>query len=323
MKPDDLIASYVDDVARRLPRKLRADVGAELRALLGEELQGHAETAGRPADAAMALALLTSFGLPADVADRYRPASFVIIRSAETPAFALTALGGVALQWALTLPAVFLAPQHYAGQAFARLGAWWVSFGLAAFWWPGLMVVGALLLRWTQHRWPRVETWEPPRLVDRDRVNRPLLALGLVAWALGAAIWIGMPWYGPHLPGALPRVFAFDATFLATRASWLLPVWAGHYAVHVMAMIEGRWRRLTRRLSLGLSLALAALLAWFIVGGPVFVSRPTDDAAKGLTALVVLLTLLAEAVNLHRELTRIGPARSSSLTPPLKGAAPR
>jgi hypothetical protein len=148
--------------------------------------------------------------------------------------------------------------------------------------------------------------------VDRDRVNRPLLALGLVAWAAGAAIWIGMPWYGPHLPGALPRVFSFDAVFLAKRAPWLLPIWAGQYAVYMMALAEGRWRRLTRRLNLGFGVAIAALLGWFIVAGPVFVSKPTDAAAKGITALVVVLTLVVEARNLRRELARIAPDRSAA-----------
>ncbi len=305
MKPSDLIETYVDDVARRLPRKLRGDVGLELHALLGEELQARADSAGRPADEAMALALLSGFGLPADVADRYRPASFVIIKSAETRGFALTALLGVAAQWALTLPSVFLRPEAFPGQDFARLGAWWTSFGLGAFWWPGLMVVGAIIIRWIGYRWPRTETWEPPRRLDRDRINRPLLAMGLLAWAAGAAIWIGMPWYGPHLPGALPRVFAFDGAFLHTRAPLLLPLWAGGYAIYIMAFLEGRWRALTRRLRLGFDLAIGALLAWFIVAGPIFTARPTNDSAKGLVVLTVVLSLIAEGASLYRERTRL------------------
>ena len=305
MKASDLIESYVDDVARRLPRRLRNDVGFELQALLNEELQAKADAAGRPADEAMAQALLGGFGRPEDVADRYRPATFTIIKPAETRAFALTAILGVAVQWAVSLPAVFLRPETFPGQAFVRLGAWWLGSGLGAFWLPGLMVVVAIVVRWIAHRWPRSAAWSPPRPVDRDLVSRPILALGLVGWALAIVIWVGMPWYGPHLPGVLPRVFAFDDGFLHTRAPWLLPVWAGHYGVHAVALVEGRWRRITRRISLGFGLAICGLLAWFIAAGPVFINRATDDVAKGLVLLTILLSLIGAMVELHREQTRV------------------
>jgi len=72
MTATQLIESYVDDVVRRVDRKRRNDVGVELRALLGDELAGQAESAGRPADMDMAMELLRRFGRPADVAVRYR-----------------------------------------------------------------------------------------------------------------------------------------------------------------------------------------------------------------------------------------------------------
>lgn len=55
----------------------------------------------------MVMDLLATFGRPQDVADRYRSAGFTVIRPADAPRFAWVALGGVALQWVLTLPAVF------------------------------------------------------------------------------------------------------------------------------------------------------------------------------------------------------------------------
>ena len=71
MNANDLIESYVTDVAVRLPRKQRNDVAFELRALLKEELQAKAEATGRDADAAMATELLHAFGRPVDVAARF------------------------------------------------------------------------------------------------------------------------------------------------------------------------------------------------------------------------------------------------------------
>src|SRR5471030_1363485 len=98
-----IIESYVDDVVRRLPRRQRTDVAFELRSLLTEDLGGHAADAGRPADAEMTMELLKAFGRPTDVADRYRPAGFTVIRPADAPRFTWLALGGVALQWAISL----------------------------------------------------------------------------------------------------------------------------------------------------------------------------------------------------------------------------
>ena len=68
--PEMLIDAYVEGVARRLPTRLRNDVGFELRALLLEDLRERAADAGRPADEPMALDLLRAFGKPEDVASR-------------------------------------------------------------------------------------------------------------------------------------------------------------------------------------------------------------------------------------------------------------
>jgi len=61
-----VIDAYVRDVGMPLPRKQRNDVAFELRALLQEKLQAKADSAGRQADAAMAVAL------PADL-ERHGP----------------------------------------------------------------------------------------------------------------------------------------------------------------------------------------------------------------------------------------------------------
>jgi hypothetical protein len=315
MNPNAVIESYVDDVVRRLPRWQRRDVGFELRSLLGEELGAKAAEAGRPADEAMALALLHGFGPPETVAARYRPNDFTIIPPSQTRPVAFWALGSVAAQWAVTLPAVFVPPEAFPGQHFARLGGWWTTWGLGAFWAPGLMLVIAIVAAWIRHRWPRTNAWTPRRVLDHDSINRPLMALALVAWAAGAAVWIGMPWYGPHLPGALPRVFAFDAGFLHTRAPWLLPVWLGQYLVYVAALAAGRWRPLTRRANLAFGAALCGVLVWFAAAGPIFRAAPTDEAARLSLALIVLVSLISVGVSVIREQGRIGPPRGLTNAP--------
>ena len=313
MEPKAVIESYVDDVVRRLPRGQRSDVGFELRSLLNEELDAKAAGAGRAADEPLTLALLRDFGTPDVVAARYRPNGFTIIAPAQSRWFALWSLIGVAVQWALTLPHVFIPLETFPGQTLARFGAWWTTWGLGAFWLPGFMVVVAIIVAWSRERWPREAAWTPPGV--RDRVNRPLLALGLVAWAAAAAILVGMPWYGPRLPGVLPAVFAFDGGFLHTRGPWLLPFWTGLFWVYAMVLAQGRWGRLTRWLALAWNAALCGVLAWFVVSGPIFRAKPTDDTAKSLVALTVLLGLISAAVSLYREQGRIRPPKGLANSP--------
>jgi hypothetical protein len=98
MNANDVIESYVGDVAVQLPRKHRNDVAFEQRALVHEELQARAEADGRDADAAMATELLLAFGRPADVAARYRP-TLTIIDPADGHTFLRAAVVGLAIMW--------------------------------------------------------------------------------------------------------------------------------------------------------------------------------------------------------------------------------
>ncbi len=116
MNANDVIESYVTDVAVRLPRKQRNDVAFELRALLNEGLQDKAAAAGRPADAddpAIATEFLRAFGRPEDVAARYRP-TLTIIDPADGPKFLRAAVIGLALIWSLGLFACLQQPIHSA-----------------------------------------------------------------------------------------------------------------------------------------------------------------------------------------------------------------
>ena len=289
-KPDDLIAAYVGDVMKHLPMKQRNDVGFELRALLGEELRGRAADAGRLPDEAMTLELLQGFGRPDDVAARYHPPGVPIIPPQQTVAFAWTSLVGVALQWAVTLPMA-------AGSGAPNwIGGWWTSYGLGAFWWPGFLVSVTMVAAFVRLRWPAaVEAWKP-KLVDRDHINRPMYAVGLGFALLGVGVWVALAWWATTYAGTnhLAGVFEFDAEFLATRAPLVLLYWAATIALFVVLIIEGRWRSLTRRIELGLTLALCALLMWIVFGGRVFVQEAANATTEGMLVLLVI-ALLAEA----------------------------
>lgn len=304
MNAQALIESYVDDVVRRLPRKQRNDVGFELRALLGEELQARAEAPGAAPDAEAVIDLLRAFGDPKVVAARYRPPGFEIIAPADAPAFVGLALGGVAVQWALSLTLAFTAATGPG--PLQRVSGWWLSGGLGALWWPGFLVVTAIIASWARRRWPPAAAWTP-RVVDPDRISRPLWALALAFFLCGAAVLVTLPWTFDQLIGgaAVHRALAFDPAFFVERGPWLLPVWAAQFSLLGVLIARGRWTRVTRRIDVALSLAISALMVWFVVGGPIFQAAPADQTAKFSLAVVTVITLIDAGLKLRRERARV------------------
>lgn len=300
-RPDDLIEAYVSDVVKRLPAKLRNDVGFELRALLGEELRGRAGDQGRVQDETMTLELLRGFGHPEEVALRYHPPGVPIIPPQHTRAFAWVTAIGVALQWAATLPV-------YAGSGqYNWIGIWWTSFGLGAFWWPGFLVTVMMVAAFVRRRWPAAADVWKPQTIDRDHVNRPMFMAGLGLALAGVGLWVLLAWWSISNQGtsAVAKIFEFDPGFLATRALVVLVYWGVAIALLVVVIVEGRWRELTRRLDTGLKLACAAMLAWIILAGPVFVKASADLPTRSAIALLAIVLLVQAGWRLWRGRNRI------------------
>lgn len=312
MDPNAIIDSYVGDVVRHLPRRQRADVALELRSLLDEELAGRAADAGGPADAALAMELLTAFGTPRDVADRYRPAGFTIIRPPDAPRFTWIALGGVALIWAITLPATLLGfipvtGWEYGADAWwGRLSVWWLGAGLGALWWPGVVVTCILIGALVKHRresGPKAWTPTSPRMIDRDLVGRPGTVAGIAAAVLGATLVIALPWlpsWAPGLPIPAIEALALDPQFLQWRAPWVLLFWAAELVLYVLVLIAGRWTVLTLRARSVLSLAGTSLLLWWSLAGPVFIAPATDSTARILLGLLAIYPAIDVVIALRR-----------------------
>ena len=296
-RTNDVIESYVLDVMRRVPAKDRSDVGLELRGLLSEMLDDRAATEGVIPDDAMVLAMLRDFGTPAEIAARYRPSGgFVIIPAEQTRWFAIVSLGGVGLQWALTLPAVFQGKQH--------VTAWWFTWGLGSLWWPGFLVTMSLIGAFAaqlRHPSPRPKA----STLDSDRVSRKAMAWGLAWSAIGVVVMAATPWIFPALPGVMPQVFAYDPGFLANRAPPVLILWLAMLATQAAVLVKGRWTPKLRWIGIGLGLGFIALMCWWIADGNIFLAKATNDGARGALALVVAIMAVTVLVDLYRKRVRL------------------
>lgn len=328
MDPKAIINSYVGDVIRHLPRRQRNDIALELQSLLQEELAEGAASAGRPADAPMTMELLSAFGVPRDVADRYRPAGFTIIRASDAPRFTWIALGGIFLIWAITLPAALLGVTPIVGWDYGadtwwgRLTVWWFGAGLGALWWPGAVFVYALIGALAGRRRESGEIpWKPtpPRAIDRDLISRPIGALYVALGLLGVSVLVALPSLEALAPG-LPRpvldALALDPEFLSGRAPWILLLWAAILAVYVSVLLTGRWSLIALRIRGLLGMLTLGIMLWWVAGGPVFVSAEADTTAKALLIAIGAYAAFDAALALRR-----GWTRATSVTPLKRSAA--
>jgi hypothetical protein len=291
MKAHEIIDAYVLDVMRNVPKHQRNDIGLELRGHLIEVL----ESGPAPADATTALALVRSYGSPQEAAARYREPGALIVPEHQTRSFTLLAIGGVLLQWALSLPAVM---------GDQSLGQWWFGAGLGALWWPGFMVMAALALAWLRHKGLYQATWRP-RSGDVDTINRRLFQFGLTAFAAGAAIIASLPFLIPALPQPQAGFFALDPDFLVIKAPLAMLLWLGQFVLIYAVYAAGRWTAATWRAALAFDCLWLALLAWWIGLGAVFVDPAINAFVQSILAFVALTVILSLAIRLYRSRIRI------------------
>lgn len=306
MNANDVIESYVTDVALRLPRKQRNDVAFELRALLNEELQARAEDAGRAADADMAIGLVNAFGEPGEVAGRYRPA-VTIIDPAQGQAFVRLTVIGLLVIWCLGAFEVMQQPLDPAGGVMRAIGQWWGGAVIPSLWWPGLLVVSYGLASWARARKPRAAAWKP-RDGDAIPAGRVALAIGVLGIACGLWILLDPRWVldfffaGKAAPAAY-QALTYTDTFLQRQAPWLFLCLLLNIPLLAMVIVRGRWSATLRRIETALSLVTYALMVWVALDGPVFKADSSDQMVKSILWLIVAITLIAYGIKAYRRVT--------------------
>lgn len=302
MTADEVIESYVTDVAAQLPRKQRNDVAFELRALLNEELQGKAEATGRAVDAAMATELLRAFGRPRDVAARYRP-TLTIIDPADGHTFLRATVIGLVILWCAGL--WMRQPIDSGSDLLLALSQWWwatVATVIPSLWWPGLLVVGFGAASWARRR--QTSEWKP-RAGNRIRGGRAAMVMGLVGILCGVFVLLDPRWvldffWGGRAAPAAYEALTYTDTFLRRQAPFLLVLLLLNIPLFITVIVRGRWSALLRRLEMGLFLADCAVIVWTVVDGPIFMAPSADRTAKFFMVLIVVFSLIAIGIELYR-----------------------
>lgn len=306
----ELINRYVHEVGESLPRRLRADVEAELRSLLLDAAEERAREAGCPADSELVKKVLREFGTPQEVAARYAPSPQYLIGPRLFPIYRI-AVGIMAL----VVAALFLAFFVVGVLRTIRQPEEAVTLGLAAsvvgrIFYIALFNFGLLTLvfagvEWVQQH-PEItgKMWDPaslPPVEDPDRLSLPGRVFSLYAILAFAILFNFYPeWVA--IIGFTPSVGVWHLPMLRPEFRMYLPLlnlwWALAFVFNLIVLRQGRWRRETRWAEFALGLVAIGILVMVILGPPVF---RFDRIVK----IVLVIALVGKGIETLGRLSRL------------------
>jgi hypothetical protein len=306
MDANDVIDSYVHDVARRLPSRHRDDVAFELRVLLGEDLRTRASAEGREPDADLALRLVRSLGRPSETAARYHP-PFTLVHPNDTWSFVAGAVGGAAALSILT------APRH--GESFAAAAQ---RTNVAVLAWLGLLVLLFAAKSLILSRRPQAFAWKPRRgRRVPSQADRLTSAGSALLWAAFLALYLapGRIVEALTLGRVDSRTLTYSGSFRGgLRMPWLAALILAIIVLHILVAVQGRWRDATRWARIFLHMSAAIQLGWHARYGTIFQHPHTDRVLIPAVAALAGILMAVAWIELYREVTRVRPAPHTGLT---------
>lgn len=290
----ELIDRYVHAVGRRLPKKQRADVEAELHSLLMDALQDRTEGRADESSVEDQTAVLEAFGPPSEVAARYAPPHRYLIGPGVYNIYLIVA-GATA--GALTIAYVVLLaltawrdPSAAIGSSIAELVSSYVNALLAAF--GSITLTFAVLDRVVPaEAWAGKgeEKWEPrslPPIEDPERIERGGLIVASVFLVIGLLVFNLFPdWIGSSFARSSDGTLAWKANPLLATAfftmylPWLNLLWLVQLALNVVLLRQGRWQLATRIVDLLLAVGSIVLIGQMLTG-PSLVSLAGIESAE-------------------------------------------
>lgn len=291
-----------------------------------DSMEERARATQQPADARLAEAVVREFGAPEEVAKRYLPQDQYLIGPRLFPAYKLAVKIALiviaAVSGALVLSATITsALGHRAGPDLLVLARtiwgviWGIFINLAL-----VTLVFAIIERVRARREVMGPAWSPamlPPVKDPDRISQAGMVIEMYLILAFAVLFNFYPeWVGVAFVDGRLRLTGFLLPAFATYMPLVNVFWGLDFALHLIVLSQGRWRRETRAAEFALGLYGAVILYLLIIGPPLF---QLDFLIKAVLKGVFALVLLGSAVRLYHLLTRrpFEPWRFA------EGAAPR
>jgi hypothetical protein len=289
-----LFDRYVHEVGRRLPKKQRADVEAELHSLLMDALQ---DRIGEEAEAkdnleATQVAILEEFGPPAKVAAGYAPPKRYLIGPRVFDLYLLVAAvvaGSLSLVFLVILPILTMLGEpeplsallsylvgiidDYLGALLAGLGSVTLTFAILERVLPDSALDTEDEETWNPRDLPEIEDTDQTRVqIGGLIIETVLTAIALIVFNLFPQ-WIGIGfvaslddaparWYA--IPLLAPVFFTIYLPLI--NVSWILQI-----VLNIVLLRQGRWQLVTRLIDVVLT-AFSAFILYRMITGPAFLT---------------------------------------------------
>jgi hypothetical protein len=290
----ELIDRYVHAVGRRLPKKQRADVEAELHSLLMDALQDRTEGRADESSVEDQTAVLEAFGPPSEVAARYAPPHRYLIGPGVYNIYLIVAgatAGALTIAYVVLLAlTAWREPSAAIGSSIAELVSSYVNALLAAF--GSITLTFAVLDRVVPaEAWAGKgeEKWEPrslPPIEDPERIERGGLIVASVFLVIALLVFNLFPdWIGSSFARSSDGTLAWKANPLLATAfftmylPWLNLLWLVQLALNVVLLRQGRWQLATRIVDLLLAVGSSVLIGQMLTG-PSLISLAGIESAE-------------------------------------------
>jgi hypothetical protein len=333
----ELFDRYVHEVGRRLPRKQRADVKAELHSLLTDALQDRlagGEAEDKAALEAAQVAILEEFGPPEKVAAQYAPPRRYLIGPRVFEIYLIVAAsvaGSLSLVFLIILPLITIWGE---GEPLRVLGSYYVEIlgdylGIILSSFGSVTLTFAILERVLPKSGfedeEKKEPWDPrslPKIEDPSRVQIGGLIVETVLIVIALIVfnffpqWIGLNYVASvdDAPRRWLSIPLLAPTFFSAYLPLLNMLWILNIGLNLVLLRQGKWQLLTRLFDFGLAI-FGAIVCYRMLTGPPILSLEAitpeslrqllDSILPLLLKVALIIGLVSGVVEAARKLYRI------------------
>jgi len=341
----NLIDVYVSEVGKHLPRKMRADIEAELRSILEDMLEDRSKKAGRPVDDEMVKELLKEYGAPQKVAASYLPERhligprlyplFMLVLKIVFSVLGVLALIGFGVSATSMTPQAFI--ELLGKVALPTIGGAITAFG-------NIVLVFAILERVlpaSEQEDVEDKEWNPATLQKGPEPDRVGLAGPVFEILLNLTAIVIFNFYPQLLSfgysassvwfiaGSEVTKDQIGTTSILSEAffryvPFLTVVWVLEIVHNAILLRQGRWQPATRWFSLGVKLANVGICI-ALLAGPSLIGLTTESltvlgslansvivALNSIVRLVLVLVIVLDGIDIVKTILRLWPRKTPS-----------